>query len=201
MFFTRSSLAMEKTMGFNRLFNIPMCSSFYSGALKSFSVEPCGEIIYLYYKKSEICRDPPDDMGRSPLSGLTLSVPPRGHVARTFIRDPPGQGGHDTLSYLGPLYGSLTVRSKPCWVIPDSLSQPTFHRLQSERTGAMASHLPRSLIAAYKVMMTLSPPWGHHAWLCHHLEGIMTSQKVFPPLKRGAELLTLYKRVFTQRRR
>ena len=99
MFFTRSSLAMEKTMGFNRLFNIPMCSSFYSGALKSFSVEPCREIIYLYYKKSEICRDPPDDMGRSPLSGLTLSVPPRGHVARTFIRAPPGQGGHDTLKY------------------------------------------------------------------------------------------------------
>ncbi|RVW93699.1 hypothetical protein CK203_028830 [Vitis vinifera] len=28
--------------------------------------------------------------------------------------------------------------------------------------------------------------------------GIMTSQKVFPPLKREAELLTLYKRAFTQ---
>ncbi|RVX12537.1 hypothetical protein CK203_011635 [Vitis vinifera] len=33
-------------------------------------------------------------------------------------------------------------------IIPDSLSQPTFRRLQGERTGAMASHLLRSLTAA-----------------------------------------------------
>ena len=61
------------------------------------------------------------------------------------------------------------------------------NRLQSERTGMMASRLPRSLTAVYRVMMTLPSP-----------RGIMTSQKVFPPLKREAELLTLYKRIFTQ---
>ncbi|KAL6344771.1 hypothetical protein AAG906_002677 [Vitis piasezkii] len=47
----------------------------------------------------------------------------------------------------------------------------------------MASRLPRSLTAARRVMMALPPP-----------RGIMTSQKVFPSLKREAELLTLYKR-------
>ncbi|KAL6332407.1 hypothetical protein AAG906_004983 [Vitis piasezkii] len=51
----------------------------------------------------------------------------------------------------------------------------------------MASHLPRSLTAALRVMMALPPP-----------RGIMTSQKVSPPLKREAELLTLYIRTFTQ---
>ncbi|KAL6334043.1 hypothetical protein AAG906_001796 [Vitis piasezkii] len=51
----------------------------------------------------------------------------------------------------------------------------------------MASRLPRSLTAVYRVMMTLPPP-----------RGIMTSQKVFPSLKREAELLTLYIRTFTQ---
>ena len=69
----------------------------------------------------------------------------------------------------------------------DSLPQPTFRRLQSERTGMMASRLPRSLTAIYRVMMALPPP-----------RGIMTSQKVFPSLKREAELLTLYIRTFTQ---
>ena len=68
----------------------------------------------------------------------------------------------------------------------DSLPQPTFRRLQSERVGMMASRLPRSLTVVYRVMMTLPPP-----------RGIMTSQKVLPSLKREAELLTLYIRTFT----
>ena len=69
----------------------------------------------------------------------------------------------------------------------DSLPQPTFRRLQSERTGMMASHLQRSLTTARRVMMALPPPGG-----------IMTSQKVSPPLKREAKLLTLYIKTFTQ---
>ncbi|CBI41102.3 unnamed protein product, partial [Vitis vinifera] len=47
MFFTRSSLAMEKTMGFNQSFNISMCSSFCSRSHKNSSVEPHRETIYL----------------------------------------------------------------------------------------------------------------------------------------------------------
>ena len=66
-------------------------------------------------------------------------------------------------------------------------SPSTIRRLQSERTGMMTSHLPRSLTGVYRVMMALPPP-----------SGIMTSQKVLPSLKREDKLLTLYKRVFTQ---
>ena len=53
----------------------------------------------------------------------------------------------------------------------------------------MASHLPRSLTAARRVMMALPPP-----------RGIMTSQKVSLPLKREAELLALYKDLHTRRK-
>ncbi|RVW18448.1 hypothetical protein CK203_105238 [Vitis vinifera] len=53
----------------------------------------------------------------------------------------------------------------------------------------MASHLPRSLTAARRVMMALPPP-----------RDIMTSQKVSLPLKREAELLTLYKDLHTRRK-
>ncbi|RVW14383.1 hypothetical protein CK203_090486 [Vitis vinifera] len=51
----------------------------------------------------------------------------------------------------------------------------------------MAGRLSRSLTAALRVMMVVPPS-----------RGIMTSQKVYPPLRREAELLTLYKRAFTQ---
>ncbi|RVW60439.1 hypothetical protein CK203_105727 [Vitis vinifera] len=86
------------------------------------------------------------------------------------------------------LSGSLTKVSKSYYVILTAcLPQPTFRHLQSERTGMMASHLPRSLTAACRVMMALPPP-----------RGIIRSQKVFPPLKREVELLSLYIWTFTQ---
>ena len=117
-----------------------------------------------------------EDMWHAPLSGL-----PRGGTRHSQASCP-----DDNISNPDILSGSLTVVSKPCRVIPDSLLQLTFRRLQSERTGAMTSRLPRSLTVVCRVMMTLSPP-----------RVIMTSQKVFPSLKREAELLTLYKGTFT----
>ena len=57
--------------------------------------------------------------------------PPRGHVARTSIRVPQGGIRHsqisypdDVLSYPDLLSGSLTVTSKPCWVIPTTCHSP-----------------------------------------------------------------------------
>ena len=41
-------------------------------------------------------------------------------------------------------------------------SPPTIRRLQNKRTRMMASHLPRSLSAAHRVVMALPPPWSHH---------------------------------------
>ena len=96
-------------------------------------------------------RTPQEDTWRAPLSGF-----PKGSIRHSQI-----SYRGDALSY-PVLSGSLTVTSKPCWVILDSLPQPTFRRLQSEMIGAMASHLPRSLTAACRVMMTLPPPWEHH---------------------------------------
>ena len=116
---------------------------------------------------SWICRNPPlpwwhvartsirtfqEDTWRVPLSGF-----PKGSTRHSQI-----SYSGDALSYLDSLSESLTVRSKPCWVTPDNLSQPTFRRLQSEKTGAMASHFPRFLTAACKVMMILPSPQGHH---------------------------------------
>nr|CAN80249.1 hypothetical protein VITISV_027803 [Vitis vinifera] len=75
----------------------------------------------------------------------------------------------------------------------DSISYPDMlsgSLTKSEGTGVMIGRLSRSLTAAHRVMMALPPP-----------RGIMTSQKVYPPLKREAELLTLYKRAFTQGKR
>ena len=85
------------------------------------------------------------------------------------IRVPQGGTRHsqifypnDALLYPDILSGSLAVKRKPCWVTSDNLSQPAFRCLQSERTGVMASHLPRFLTAACRVMMILPSPQGHH---------------------------------------
>ena len=95
--------------------------------------------------------------------------PPGTHVARQLsTRVPPG--GHTTLS--NPLLGrcsplseyvvrTMAVRRRSCWVTSDSLSQSTFRRLQSKRTGMMASHLPRFLTAVCRMMMILPSPQGH----------------------------------------
>ena len=56
-----------------------------------------------------------------------------------------------------------------------------------DRNEVMASHFPRSLSAAHRVMMALPPP-----------RGIMTSQNISLPLKRETELLVLYIWTFTQ---
>ncbi|RVW23325.1 hypothetical protein CK203_100932 [Vitis vinifera] len=99
---------------------------------------------------------PPDDTWRASLSGATPSgLPKEGHPATARVLSPAERSEQVLLHH------------------PDSLPQPTFRCLQSERTGMMASHLPRSLTAVYRMMMTLPPP-----------RGIMTSQKVFPSLKR-----------------
>ena len=122
---------------------------------------------------------------------------PRGHVARYPIRTP--QGRHTTLAsvmpgrqYILPGYIVRIIDRSEQALMSHPRQPATAHvrRLQSERTEMMASRLPRSLTTVYRVMMTLPSP-----------RGIMTSQKVFPPLKRKAELLTLYKRAFTQGRR
>ena len=127
--------------------------------------------------RSNSIRTPQEDLWRAPLSGL-----PQGEA-------------HDTREHhTRTLAYPIRICCSDHWLkwasLATSFRQPaTAHirRLQSERTGAMASRLPRSLIAVRRVMMALPPP-----------RGIMTSQKVFSPLKRESELLTLYKRVFTQ---
>ena len=110
---------------------------------------------------------PPDDTWRAP--------PIRTSSGRSTRHS---QTSHpdDSISYSDMLSGSS-----------DSLPQPTCRHLQSERIEMMANHIPRSLTAARRVMMTLPP-----------LRGIMTSQKVSLPLKKEAELLILYIRTFTQ---
>ena len=96
--------------------------------------------------------------------------PPKRTCGTHLYPSPPGRStwhsqascSDDNISYPDILSRSLTVVSKLCWVIPDSLPELTFHRLQNERIGAMASRLPRSLTAACRVMMVLPPPWEHH---------------------------------------
>ena len=135
----------------------------------------------------------------------------RGHVGRSPIRTPSGKSTRhsrmsrpdNNISYpdhwlkwasLATLFRQpTTAHDPPPAERKDRVggrSPPTIHRLQSERTRMMASHLPRSLTAA--------KGWW---WPCHHLGVIMTSQKVLPSLKREDELLTLYKGTFTQGRR
>ena len=133
--------------------------------------------------RSNSIRIPQENMWRAPLSGL-LQGEAHGH---SWTSHP-----DDSISYPDMLFGSLTKVSKPCYVILTACHNP--HSVTCKAKGQerwqVASHdlwLSRSLTAVRRVMMTLPPP-----------RGIMTSQKVFPPLKREAELLTLYKRVFTQ---
>ena len=147
---------------------------------------------------------PPDDMWRASLFGATPSrLPKDGHVARSPIRTPSGRSTRhsrtsypdNSISYPDMLSGSLTKVSKSYYVIPTTCHSPRFAtcRAKGQEWWQVTSHdlwqphrLPRSLTAARRVMMALPPP-----------RGIMTSQKVSPPLKREAELLTLYKRTFT----
>ena len=94
------------------------------------------------------------------------------------------------------LSGSLTKVSKSYYVISTACHSPrsATYRAKGQEWWQVTSHdlwqsrwLPRSLTAAYRVMMTLSPP-----------RGIMTSQKVSLPLKRETEFLILYIWTFTQ---
>ena len=108
---------------------------------------------------------------------------PKGHVARSSIRTPSGRSTRhlrisrpdDNISYpdhwlkwVSPatsFWQSTTAHYPPPAERKDRVggrSPPTIRRLQSERTGMMASHLPRSLTAAHRVMMALPPPWSHH---------------------------------------
>ena len=144
---------------------------------------------------------PPDDTWRASLSGATPSgLPKDGHVARSLIRTPSGRStGHsrashsdDSISYSDMLSGSLTKVSKSYYVIPTACHGPLSAtcRAKEQEWWQVTSHdlwqprrLPRSLLAARRVMMALPPP-----------RGIMTNQKVSLPLKRETELL----RTFTQ---
>ena len=147
----------------------------------------------------------PDDTWRASLSGATPSgLPKEGHVARSPIRTSSrrstrhSQTSHpdDSISYPDMLSESLTKVSKSYYVIPTachSLRSATC-RAKGQEWWQVTSHdlyqprrLPRSLTAAHRVMMALPPP-----------RYIITSQKVFPPLKREAELLILYIWTFTQ---
>ena len=148
---------------------------------------------------------PPDDTWRASLSGTTPSgLPKEGHVARSPIRTSSGRSTRhsrtsypdDSISYPDMLSGSLTKVSKSCYVIPTAYHSPhsATCRAKGQEWWQVTSHdlwqprrLPRSLTAARRVMMALPPPTG-----------IITSQKVFPPLKRETELLTLYIWIFTQ---
>ena len=129
-------------------------------------------------------RTPQEDMWRVPLSGL-----PQGeaHVTREcHVR---------TITY--PIriidWSELVLLHHS-----DSLPQPTIRCLQSEMTGLVAGHLPRSTACSAKEhewwqvtsQGLWQPPTGWW-WPCHHLGVIMTSQKVLPSLKREDELLTL----------
>ena len=133
-----------------------------------------------------------------PLSGYPLSGPPTMGTCGTPALSGSPQGGtrhshifysNDALPYPDALPGSVAVKRKPCWVTSDSLSQLTSHRLQSERTGMMASHLPRFLTAACRMMMILPSPQGHH-----------DRPKSLPTIK-GWQNFWHYKRALTQRER
>ena len=148
---------------------------------------------------------PPDDTWRASLSGATpFGLPKEGHVARSPIRTSSGRSTRhswtshpdDSISYSDMLSGSLTKVSKSYYVILTVCHSPcsVIYRVKGQEWWQVTSHdlwqprrLSRSLTAARRVMMTLPPP-----------RGIITSQKVFPPLKREAELLTPYIWTFTQ---
>ena len=135
-------------------------------------------------------------------------LPQRRHVTRfsypDFLREK-----HTTLANITsgqPTYpiqiclsGSLTKVSKSYYVIPIACQGPRSAtcRVKGQEWWQATSHdlwqlrrLPRSLTAARRVMMALSPP-----------RGIMTSQNISLSLKRETELLIRYIWAFTQRGR
>ena len=156
---------------------------------------------------------PPDDKWHAFLSGLAPSGFPQEDTWHASpIRTPSGRGTrHSQTSHLDdrhitsgrPTYpiqiclsGSLTKVSKSYYVIPTACHSPRSAtcRAKGQEWWQVTSHdlwqprrLPKSLTIARRVMMALSPP-----------RGIMTSQKVFLPLKRETELLILYIKTFTQ---
>ena len=122
-------------------------------------------------------------MARIAIRTILYPDSPRGHVARSSIRTPLGRSTchsrmsrpNDNISYpdhwlkWASLATSFRQPATAHYPLPaerndrvGSRSPPTIHRLQCERTWMMASHLPRSLTAAHRVMMALPPPWSHH---------------------------------------
>ena len=97
------------------------------------------------------------------------------------------------------LSGSLTKVSKSYYVISTTCHNPRFAtcRVKGQKWWQVTSYdlwqlrrFPRSLSAALRVMMTLSPP-----------RDIMTSQNISLSLKRETKLLIRYIWTFTQRGR
>ena len=118
------------------------------------------------------------------------------HAALTSITS------DDNISYPDMLSRSLTKVSKSYYVIPIVCHGPRSAtcRAKGQEWWQVTSHdlwqprrLPRSLSAARRVMMALPPP-----------RGIMTSQKVSPPLKSikegGKAPNTIYKDLHTRRK-
>ena len=122
---------------------------------------------------------PPNDTWHAFLSGLAPSGfpqedtwrvspiwTPSGRSTRHSLTSHPNDrhitSGRPTYPIRICLSGSLIKSKQVLLYHSDSLSQPTIRRLQSERTGMMACHLLRSLTAAHRVTMALSPPWSHH---------------------------------------
>ena len=161
---------------------------------------------------------PPSDTWRTFLSGLAPSgFPLRGHVARfpylDFLRERHTAlanitSGRSTYPIRICLSESLIKSKQVLLHHSDILPQPTIRRLQSERTGLVASHLPRFAACRAKGQEwwqvtshdLCQQPTGWW-WPCHHLGVIMTNQKILSSLMREDELLTLYKGTFTQGRR
>ena len=147
---------------------------------------------------------PSDDTWHVFLSGLAPSGFPQEYTWwASPIRTPLERGTrHSQTSHPDDqhiLSGSLTKVSKSYYVIPIACHNPRFAtcRAKGQEWWQVTSYdlwqlrrLPRSLSAALRVMMALSPP-----------RGIMTSQNISLSLKRETELLIRYIWTFAQRGR
>ena len=156
--------------------------------------------IYVVY----VGTPPPDETWHASLSGVIPSGLPQGTRDAFPLSGLPQGEAHSArkhhirmtdISY-PDMSGSLTKVSKSYYIIPTVCHNPhsATYKAKGQEWWQVTSHdlwqprrLPRSLTAALRVIMALPPP-----------RGIMTSQKVSPPLKNEAKLLSLYIWTFTQ---
>ena len=125
------------------------------------------------------------------LSGLSSGRGTR-HSRTLHLDDHHIASGRPTYPIRICLSGSLTEVSKSC----TSFQQPATTHVPplaewKDRNEVTASHFPRSLSAARRVMMTLPPP-----------RGIMTKPKYLPTIKEGNKASdTIYMDLHTRRKR